>query len=232
MNWRGRPLTSHEVIVQTIAATTTRTGLTVRAQLDTGSYPAGVKVSDQEMAALPITRHGFHGDWNYCLHPDTGRARRTGAARPRRMGPRRTGSPRADRAAPQRPAGPGRRADRPLEHAAGTRPPPAAGQRPATGTRSRRPSQADTRRPGPGHPPAPAPRPPAPPAGPAARGEPDHHQPGDPGNPATAGPARTRHRPAASSPPPHTRRHLRVRRKARHHAPAGLEISVLIICEP
>jgi transposase len=75
MNWRGRPLTSHEVIVETIAATTTRTGLTVRAQLDTGSYPAGVKVSDQQMAALPITRHDFHGDWNYCLHPDTGQAR-------------------------------------------------------------------------------------------------------------------------------------------------------------
>ena len=75
MNWRGRPLTSHEVIVETIAATTTRTGLTVRAQLDTGSYPAGVKVSDQQMAALPITRHNFHGDWNYCLHPDTGQAR-------------------------------------------------------------------------------------------------------------------------------------------------------------
>jgi transposase len=75
MNWRGRPLTSHEVIVETIAATTTRTGLTVRARLDTGLYPTGVKVSDQQMAALPITRHDFHGDWNYCLHPDTGQAR-------------------------------------------------------------------------------------------------------------------------------------------------------------
>ncbi len=72
MNWRGRPLTSHEVIVETIAATTTRTGLTVRAQLDTGSYPAGIKISDQQMAALPITRHDFHGDWNYCLHPRPG----------------------------------------------------------------------------------------------------------------------------------------------------------------
>jgi transposase len=69
MNWRGRPLTSHQVIVQTIAATTTTSGLTVRAQLDTGLYPAGVKVSDQQMAALPITRHDFHGDWNYTLHP-------------------------------------------------------------------------------------------------------------------------------------------------------------------
>jgi transposase len=75
MNWRGRPLTSHEVIVETIAATTTRTGLTVHAELDTGSYPAGVRISDQHMAALPITRHNFHGDWNYCLHPDTGQAR-------------------------------------------------------------------------------------------------------------------------------------------------------------
>jgi hypothetical protein len=83
MNWRGRPLTSHEVIVETIAATTTRTGLTVRAELDTGLYPTGVKVSDQQMAALPITRHDFHGDWNYCLHADTGQAR--GPAEP---GPR------------------------------------------------------------------------------------------------------------------------------------------------
>jgi DDE family transposase/DDE superfamily endonuclease len=75
MNWRGRPLTSHEVIVETIAATTTRTGLTVRAQLGAGSYPTGVKVSDQQMAGLAITRHGFHGDWNYTLLPHAGRAR-------------------------------------------------------------------------------------------------------------------------------------------------------------
>ncbi len=75
MNWRGRPLTSHEVIVETIAATTTRTGLTVRAQLDTGLYPTGVKVSDQQMAALPITRHHFHHDWNYTLHPHQAQSR-------------------------------------------------------------------------------------------------------------------------------------------------------------
>ncbi len=49
MNWRGRPLTSHEVIVNTIAATTTRTGLTVHAELDTGSYPTGIKIPDQQM---------------------------------------------------------------------------------------------------------------------------------------------------------------------------------------
>ena len=70
MNWRGRPLTSHEVIVNTIAATTTRTGLTVRAELDPGSYPDGVKVSDEQMAALPLGRHDWHGDWNYTLRPE------------------------------------------------------------------------------------------------------------------------------------------------------------------
>jgi transposase len=69
MNWRGRPLTSHEVIVASIAATTTGTGLSVHAQLDTGDYPTGVQISDARMAALPIARHGFHGDWNYTLHP-------------------------------------------------------------------------------------------------------------------------------------------------------------------
>jgi transposase len=69
LNWRGRPLSSHEVIVQTIAATTTRTGLRVHAALDTGSYPTGATFSDAHMAALPITRHAFHGDWNYTLHP-------------------------------------------------------------------------------------------------------------------------------------------------------------------
>ena len=70
MNWRGRPLTSHEVIVNTIAATTTRAGLTVRAELDPGSYPDGVKVSDQQMACLPLDRHDWHGDWNYTLRPE------------------------------------------------------------------------------------------------------------------------------------------------------------------
>jgi len=73
MNWRGRPLTSHEVIVQTIAATTTRTGLTVHAELDTTEYPTGVKISDATMQALSdrgaLTRHIFHGEWNYTLNP-------------------------------------------------------------------------------------------------------------------------------------------------------------------
>ena len=69
MNWRGRPLTSHDVVISSIAATTTRTGLTVQARLDDGTYPTGVKVSNAQMAALPISRHPFHGEWNYTLHP-------------------------------------------------------------------------------------------------------------------------------------------------------------------
>jgi hypothetical protein len=72
MNWRGRPLTSHEVIVQTIAATTTRTGLTVAAELDTSAYPKGIKISDRQIKDLEqraLRRHQFHGEWNYDLIP-------------------------------------------------------------------------------------------------------------------------------------------------------------------
>jgi Rhodopirellula transposase DDE domain len=72
MNWRGRPLTSHDVVINSIAATTTRTGLTVQARLDDGTCPTGVKVSNAQMAALPVSRHPFHGDWNYTLHPAAG----------------------------------------------------------------------------------------------------------------------------------------------------------------
>jgi transposase len=70
MNWRGRPLESHEVIIETIAATTTKTGLTVRAVLDTSTYPKGIKISDKEMKefeAAHLARHEFHGDWNYTI---------------------------------------------------------------------------------------------------------------------------------------------------------------------
>ena len=69
MNWRGRPLTSHQVIVDLIAATTTRTGLKVHAELDTGTYPTGIRITDEQMAALPIARHDFHGEWNYTINP-------------------------------------------------------------------------------------------------------------------------------------------------------------------
>jgi Rhodopirellula transposase DDE domain len=68
-NWRGRPLTSHETIINLIGATTTTTGLTVTAQLDTAAYPTGVKVTDREMKQLPITRDSWHGEWNYTLLP-------------------------------------------------------------------------------------------------------------------------------------------------------------------
>ena len=70
MNRAGRPLISHQVIIDLIGATTTRTGLKVQAELDDNTYPTGIKISDHEMAALPITRHQFHGDWNYTLEPD------------------------------------------------------------------------------------------------------------------------------------------------------------------
>jgi len=68
-NWRGQPLTSREVVVNLIGATTTRTGLRVHAELDEGSYPSGIKVTDEEMAALRprLEPHDFHGDWNYTL---------------------------------------------------------------------------------------------------------------------------------------------------------------------
>jgi hypothetical protein len=69
MNWRGRPLTSHEVVVQTIAATRTSSGLRVEAALDTGDYPIGVAISKERMAALPLERHATHGTWNYTLYP-------------------------------------------------------------------------------------------------------------------------------------------------------------------
>ena len=75
MGWRGRPLTSHDVIINTIAATTTRTGLRVHAELDENEYPTGVKITDQQMRALAddgiLIRHDWHGEWNYTLHPKT-----------------------------------------------------------------------------------------------------------------------------------------------------------------
>jgi transposase len=67
MNWRGRVLESREVVVNLIAGTTTRTGLTVRAELDHGVYQKGIKVTDHEMKQLPLVRHEFHGDWNYTI---------------------------------------------------------------------------------------------------------------------------------------------------------------------
>ena len=70
-NWRARPLVSYRVIVELISATTTKTGLTVRCELDTGLYPNGIVVSDAEIAALNIKRAEFHGEWNYTISPNT-----------------------------------------------------------------------------------------------------------------------------------------------------------------
>jgi hypothetical protein len=69
LNWRGRPLTSHQIIVDLIGATRTATGLTVRAELDTGTYPTGITYTKKQVDALPITRHDFHGEWNYTIAP-------------------------------------------------------------------------------------------------------------------------------------------------------------------
>ncbi len=69
MNWRGQPLISHEVIINLIAGTTTRTGLKVHAELDDSLYPAGIKVSDAEFGKIRITRNEFHGEWNYRIDP-------------------------------------------------------------------------------------------------------------------------------------------------------------------
>jgi hypothetical protein len=68
-NWRGRPLTSYRVIVELIGATRTKTGLRVLAEWDAGSYPIGLKVTDAELAAVRLTPHDFHGEWNYTIDP-------------------------------------------------------------------------------------------------------------------------------------------------------------------
>ena len=68
MNWRGRPLTSLRTIIELISATTTDTGLTVHAAYDPEWYPKGVKISDAELAAVPLTPHDFHGEWNYTIN--------------------------------------------------------------------------------------------------------------------------------------------------------------------
>jgi transposase len=69
INWRGKPLTSLETMIELISHTTTEEGLKVTAVKDTNSYPTGLKVSDEDMAALKISSHPFHGDWNYTIQP-------------------------------------------------------------------------------------------------------------------------------------------------------------------
>lgn len=69
MNWRGKPLVTHETIVNLIAATTTKTGLKVKAELDGAVYPKGIKVTDEELKKIQIKRDEFHGEWNYSILP-------------------------------------------------------------------------------------------------------------------------------------------------------------------
>jgi hypothetical protein len=69
-NWRGKPLVSHQVIIQLIGATTTDTGLTVTCDIDRSLYPRGIKVSNAEMAESNIEHHAFHGEWNYTIRPN------------------------------------------------------------------------------------------------------------------------------------------------------------------
>ena len=71
MNWRATPLVSYRVIIDLISATTTKTGLSVRCELDPNDYPKGIAVSDAEMEALNIVRDSFHGEWNYTIQPQT-----------------------------------------------------------------------------------------------------------------------------------------------------------------
>jgi Rhodopirellula transposase DDE domain len=69
MNWRGQPLVSHEVVMELIGATTTRTGLTVQAVRDTGIYPTKIKVTNEQLATVHLAPHTFHGEWNYTITP-------------------------------------------------------------------------------------------------------------------------------------------------------------------
>ena len=78
MNWRGRPLTRHEIVVKLIGATVTKTGLKVKARLDKRNDPTKVKVTDEQMRKVNIKPHAFHGEWNHTISP-----REKQAAQPR-----------------------------------------------------------------------------------------------------------------------------------------------------
>ena len=71
MNWRAKPLTSLEVVLELISHTSTQQGLTVTALKDGNSYPTGLKVTDEELAALNLVRDAFHGEWNYTIRPQS-----------------------------------------------------------------------------------------------------------------------------------------------------------------
>ena len=68
MNSRGKPLTTLRTVIELISATTTTTGLTIQADSDLNWYPKGVKITDRQLAAVPISPHDFHGEWNYTIN--------------------------------------------------------------------------------------------------------------------------------------------------------------------
>ena len=68
-NWRGKPLRSRAIVVNLIGNTTTKTGLRIQAELDTDAYRTGIKVSDEELAAIHLEKASFHGEWNYTITP-------------------------------------------------------------------------------------------------------------------------------------------------------------------
>ena len=225
--WRGRPLTSHDVIVSTIGAVKTATGLTATAVLDRNSYPAGTRVSDEQMRDLEdraLIRHAFHGEWNYACPP-----RPPPAPAPRRAGPRpavrprRPEPPRADRPAPRGLARPDRRPGHPVPrparaapHTRHRRPRIRASGAAATTARSTSratswppPSAATCTRPSTSSPPCSAPTAP-PSATPSAS-----PRPCSPPCP----PASTRPPPRPPHPPAHPGRPAPLRRPSRHHHP-------------
>ena len=69
MNWRGKPLISHEVIVNLIGSTTTKNGLNIMVELDTNKYEKGIKITDEELQNINIIKNDFHGEWNYSIKP-------------------------------------------------------------------------------------------------------------------------------------------------------------------
>jgi hypothetical protein len=75
-NWRGKPLVSHEVIINLIAATETKKELKVTSRLDRNVYPPGIKVTDRQMAEINLRRDEFHGEWNYSVLPRTAQLHR------------------------------------------------------------------------------------------------------------------------------------------------------------